>query len=290
VCAVLTQEQTEQLLDLHAKLGCIDFVVCRQLLGLSVSNKNPFCEWCVRSKLKRTKYPEEASTRASLPIYRLFTDLSGRKRPSLAGYQYFQLFVDDYSRKIWIYFLKLKSEADVIIDTHIKMVEREKYPLKVAFVRSDGAKELSSSSVKNIYKGEIQQQISAPHSQSQNGVAERYMGIVGNSSNAMMLRASMPQYDWPHAVNHATVLINGTTTKGINNNITPNEAYDGVKRKLNLDGVFGCLCFAKVFVKKKEDPKARRCVNLGFSTKCKAWIVRELARYFFQKPDGILFS
>ena len=134
----------------------------------------------------------------------------------------------------------------------------------------------ASSSVKNIYKGEIQQQISAPHSQSQNGVAERYMGIVGNSSNAMMLRASMPQYDWPHAVNHATVLINGTTTKGINNSITPNEAYDGVKRKLNLDGVFGCLCFAKVFVKKKEDPKARRCVNLGFSTKCKAWIVREL--------------
>jgi transposase InsO family protein len=279
---VLDEVDLRKLKDLHSQLGCVNYDVCRQLLGLPRSSKedeNPFCEWCVLAKQRRTVYPKEAATRAVFPIYRLFTDLSGIKRPSLAGYQYFQLIVDDCSRKVWLYLLKKKSEAAEVMSAHIKMVEREKYPLKVAFVRSDGAKELISTSIKEIYKGEIQTQISAPYSQSQNGVAERYMAIIGNCSMAMMLRASMPSYDWPFASSYAVWIVNFTPTKANNDGITPNEAYDGVKRKIVLKGVFGCLCFAKVFVRRKAEPKSRRCVFLGYSTKCKAWIVREVGSF-----------
>ena len=105
------------------------------MLGLPKSSKsspNPFCEWCCASKLKRTPYPKESATRASKPIYRMFTDLSGRKRKSLANFEYYELFVDDCTRKVWVYFLKTKAECPSVIGRHIKMVEREKAPLKVA--------------------------------------------------------------------------------------------------------------------------------------------------------------
>ena len=251
------------------------------MLGLPKSSKsspNPFCEWCCASKLKRTPYPKESATRASKPIYRMFTDLSGRKRKSLANFEYYELFVDDCTRKVWVYFLKTKAECPSVIGRHIKMVEREKAPLKVAFVRTDGAKEFTSTALEEVYKGEIQAELSAPHSQSQNGIVERYMGIVGNCSMAMLLRASSPNYDWVHSVNHAVVLINFTVTSSVNNGMSPNEAYDGVKRDslALLRGVFGCLCMAKVFVRRKSDVKASRCTYLGWSTRCKAYIVRKL--------------
>ena len=251
------------------------------MLGLPKSSKsspNPFCEWCCASKLKRTPYPKESVTRASQPIYRMFTDLSGRKRKSLANFEYYELFVDDCTRKVWVYFLKTKAECPSVIARHIKMVEREKAPLKVAFVRTDGAKEFTSTALEEVYKGEIQAELSAPHSQSQNGVVERYMGIVGNCSMAMLLRASSPSYDWVHAVNHAVVLINYTTTSSLNNGMSPNEAYDGIKRLVDalLRGVFGCLCMAKNFVRRKAEVKAIRCSYLGWSTRCKAFIVRKL--------------
>jgi hypothetical protein len=158
VCAVLDEVDLRKLKDLHSQLGCVNYDVCRQLLGLPRSTKedeNPFCEWCVLAKQRRTVYPKEleAATRAVFPIYRLFADFSRIKRPSLAGYQYFPLIVDDDS------------------------------------------------------------------------------------------------------------------------------AYDGVKRKIVLKGVFGRLCFAKVCVRRKAEPKSQRCVFLGYSTKCKAGIVREVGSF-----------
>jgi hypothetical protein len=211
----------------------------------------------------------------------MFTDLSGKKSRSLAGYYYYQLFLDDFSRKLWIYFLKKKSEAPAKIQRHINMVEREKAPLKVAFIRSDGAKELNSNHLRDeIYKGEIQQEISAPYSQAQNPV-ERYNGVIANSARCMMLRANSPKYDWPFACNHAVQLCNLTTSKVVNCDMSPQEAYDGLFRKIGwmLRGVYGCLVVAKVFIRGKEDPKGRNCSYLGLASMYKCFIVRDISSH-----------
>jgi hypothetical protein len=49
----------------------------------------------------------------------------------------------------------------------------------------------------------------------------------------------------------------------VNNDITPNETYDGVNREFQVEVIFGCLCYAKVFVRKKAEAKTRHCVYLG---------------------------
>ena len=213
-------------------------------------------------------------------IYRLHSDLSGIKVKSLQGYRYYMLFLDDHSRKVWCYLLLSRDEAQNKIKEHIKLVERQKSPLKVAFVRTDGAKELVSGELNKFYSDNgIHPELSAPYSQAQNGLSERYMLKLGEASQAMLAQAGCAQYDWPYAVSYATYLTNITPTKGVNNDITPNEAYDGVHREYKVEGIFGCLCYAKVFVRKKAEPKARRCTYLGCSSVDKAFIVRDVLSF-----------
>ena len=61
---------------------------------------------------KYTKLPFPASDNRSTCILDLIhTDVSGRmSHVSLGGYEYYVIFIDDYSRT-WIYFLKTKGEV-----------------------------------------------------------------------------------------------------------------------------------------------------------------------------------
>ena len=132
------------------------------------------CADCSVTKLKRSKVVSETVSRASLPIYRLHVDLSGRKKASLAGYRYYLLIVDDYSRKKWVFNLKAKSEAFQKVKEFVTMVERWKVPLKVAKLRTDGGGEFVSNEFQTYCREiGIGREVSAPYCQYQNGVVER---------------------------------------------------------------------------------------------------------------------
>ena len=45
--------------------------------------------------------------------------------PSITGNKYFLLFVDDFSRKMWGYFLKQKSDAFLVFQQFKALVEKE---------------------------------------------------------------------------------------------------------------------------------------------------------------------
>jgi hypothetical protein len=111
---------------------------------------------------------------------------------------------------------------------------------------------------------------------------------LGEAAQAMLAQAGCEQYDWPYAISYAAYLSNITPTKGLNNDITPNEAYDGVHREYKVEGIFGCLCYAKVFVRKKAEPKARRCTYLGTSSVYKAFIVRDVTS--FSESKKVFYS
>ena len=71
----------------------------------------PPCESCIIGKHKRNNFPL-ASHRAKDLLEIVHTDLCGpMQTSSLGGCYYFLAFIDDFSRKNWIYFLKQKSET-----------------------------------------------------------------------------------------------------------------------------------------------------------------------------------
>ena len=162
------------------------------------------CPECQLSKLNRKRAPAESITRADQALYRIHADLSGRKLSSLAGFRYYLLLTDDYSRYRWVRLLRQKSEAPNEIISFLRSVEREKPTLKVAFFRSDGGGEFDNKDLSAFLKEiGVTRETSAPYSQFQNGVAERSIGIIDDAARTLLCYAGAPVYDWCHAVEHA---------------------------------------------------------------------------------------
>ena len=70
-----------------------------------------FCEHCVFDKVTRVKFAKAVHETQNHLDY-IHSNLWGPSRvPSLGGTRYFLTLIDDYSRKVWIYFLKNKSET-----------------------------------------------------------------------------------------------------------------------------------------------------------------------------------
>jgi len=82
------------------------------VIGLpTISEKFCNCEVCVLSKHKRDSFPSSTS-RAKEPLALVHTDICGPMQTlSIGGSFYFLTFIDDFSRKIWVYFLKNKSDT-----------------------------------------------------------------------------------------------------------------------------------------------------------------------------------
>ena len=70
-----------------------------------------FCEKYVFGKAKRQKFSMgKQETKQTLDY--IHSDLWGPSQvPSLGGARYFVSFIDDFSRKVWVYVLKHKNEA-----------------------------------------------------------------------------------------------------------------------------------------------------------------------------------
>jgi hypothetical protein len=70
------------------------------------------CEGCVLGKHPQEKFDKGKSQRASAPLDMIHNDLMGPfLHPSINKVRFVLIFVDDFSRFTWIYFLKQKSEA-----------------------------------------------------------------------------------------------------------------------------------------------------------------------------------
>src|SRR5258706_1716510 len=83
------------------------------------------CQPCLLSKSVHHS-PKPSLTRATKPLERIFSDLSGKAPiPSLGGSLYYISFIDDFTRFAWIYFLKEKSQAVAAIKDFINMVENQ---------------------------------------------------------------------------------------------------------------------------------------------------------------------
>ena len=70
------------------------------------------CESCVFGKQKRVSFKKAGRTPKTTKLELVHTDVWGPVPVSLVGEKcYFVTFIDDHSRKVWVYFLRQKSEV-----------------------------------------------------------------------------------------------------------------------------------------------------------------------------------
>ena len=141
----------------HLRLGHLNFGGLRLLAkknmvkGLPfVQHLDQFCEGCIFGKHSRRSFPQESFSRAKEPLELVHTDLCGPIKPSSFGNNnYFLLFIDDFSRKTWVYFVKEKSEVFGVFKRFKAFVERESgYYIKA--LRSDRGGEFTSKEFRDF--------------------------------------------------------------------------------------------------------------------------------------------
>jgi transposase InsO family protein len=105
--------------------GLRDLVKKQSVQGLSnLEFEKKFYEGCVIEKQTRRSFGK-SQYQAKRPFELIHTDICRPITPgSFSGKRYFITFIDDFSRKCWVYFLKEKSEAFEIFKKFKVMVEK----------------------------------------------------------------------------------------------------------------------------------------------------------------------
>lgn len=279
-CAYATQADVGTSKLWHERFGHVSITTLQDMQkgGLVVdlpalTDSQDVCEACMKGKQHRHPFPKEGGSRAKSPLQLVHADLCGKMQTmALGGSFYFFTLIDDYSRKIWVYFLKEKSHAFGKFKEWHAMVEAETGAKLIKF-RTDGGGEFVSNENNAYYKEHgIQRQITNAHTPQQNGVAERKNRVIVEMARSMLQGSSLPNSFWAEAVNTAVYILNRCATKAVKDK-TPLEAYSGIKPSVAHFKVFGCECYAHVPKenRRKLDPKSRKCIFLGYDMETKGY-------------------
>jgi hypothetical protein len=149
------------------------------------------CSICPLAKLTRKPFPL-STTRSESCFDLIHIDIwGGYHVPSYSGAQYFLTIVDDHSRSTWVYLMKHKSEARILLIHFIYLVENQ-FGKNVKVVRSDNGPEFKISQFYSS-KGIIHQ-TSCVNTPQQNGVAERKHRHLLNVARALFFQATLPKH------------------------------------------------------------------------------------------------
>lgn len=278
VCFQTTSEDSTQLW--HCRYGHLNFKGLRTLLYRKMVRGLPLleapskvCTDCMAGKQHREAIPKKSLWRASKRLQLVHADICGPIKPeSNSSKRYLITFIDDYSRKTWVYFLSEKSEAFVMFKKYKSLVEKETGEV-ICCLRTDRGGEFTSLEFNNFCSTNgISRQLTTAYTPQQNGVAERKNRTIMNMVRSMLSEKEVPKEFWPEAVNWSIYVLNRSPTLAVKD-VTPEEAWSGIKPSVNHFRVFGCVAHVHVpdSRRTKLDSKSFRCVLLGVSEESKAY-------------------
>jgi len=105
---------------------------------------------------------------------------------SLGGYLYYAIFVDDFSCKTWIYFLKKKDEVFKWFRSFKALVENQTGK-KIKILRTDNGTEYESNEFNDYYRETgIKTETTTTYTPEKNGVVERKNQTLIDATRAML--------------------------------------------------------------------------------------------------------
>jgi transposase InsO family protein len=126
---------------------------------------------------------------------------------SMSGYVYYVSFIDDYSRKTWVYVLKSKDEVFNKFKEFKALIENLS-ERKIKILRSNNGEEYTSKEFVNFYRDVgIKREITTPYNPRQNGVAERNNKTIIKVVKTMIHDQDLPMCLWEEVMTTVYVRI-----------------------------------------------------------------------------------
>ena len=220
------------------------------------------CRVCALSLLPRKSNKSNTRTPATRKFEIVSTDLVQLNHRSVkGGCKWAAVYVDHFSRYRWVYGIARKSHA---VHTLEAFLEDEVHPrgATLGTLMSDNGGEFISRKYKRVVRLEhAALRFSAPHTQSQNGIAERAIKDLTGKTRCLLRDGRKPASWWLWAMKTACYLSNRTPTKGLPHKTqTPVQALDGTKPDLSHLQPWGCDMYMVI-------PKPQRDGKLGDVTR-----------------------
>lgn len=252
------------------KNGAVEGISYTELANIDKSS----CTICCEGKQARLPFqPSTTKTEDLLEV--IHADVCGQmENLSIGGSRYYVLFVDDYSKMAFVYFMKMKSEVFKYFIEFQSMVEKQK-DRKIKILRTDNGGEFCSREFEKYLKeqGIVHQKTNA-YTPQQNGLCERMNRSVVEKARCLLFDADLNKKFWAEAVNTSVYLRNRSVVTGLNDK-TPYEVWTGEKPNLSHLRVFGSAVMVHVPKEKrlKWDRKSRKLILVGYSENVKGYRV-----------------
>ena len=230
------------------------------------------CEHCIMGKSHRLKFPKGKHTTKGILDY-VHSDLWGSPKVpfSLGKAQYFLSLIDDYSRKVWLYFIRTKDEAFSKFLEWKSLIENQTNR-KIKRLRTDNGLEFCNN-VFDSYCAEngIFRHRTCIITPQQNGLAERMNRTIMNKVRCMLSESGMPKIFWAEAAATACYVINRSPSVALDFKV-PNQIWSDTSPSYDHLKPFGCLAYVHV-TQGKLEPRAKKGYFLSYPLGVKGYKV-----------------
>ena len=164
------------------------------------------CRGCALGKYTKASFPSNDNMEAGI-LDLIQLDVCGpMSTVSLTRHEYYVSFIDDYSRKTWIYFLKTKNEVFGKFQEFKALVENQ-MGKKIKVLRYDNGSEYTDHEFEDFCtQYGIHRHLTIPYNPQQNRVAERKNRAIFGAARAMLHDQDLSLFMWTEACRTAVYL------------------------------------------------------------------------------------
>ena len=216
---------TATMSEWHQRLSHVHFRAIlkleqQKILKIKGRKTLAFCDICRQAKQRR-QISKDPASRATKILARIHIVIAGggatlnckdeQAPPGIENTRYFLLITDDATRYRWFFTLRTTDEAIPTFQWWIKHIKNQGFS-PPAFVRSD--REFFTDMVKELCQicGLVLEPTTAD-STWQNGVSERGIQPLLQSTRAMIYDSGLPRWLWPQALETAVYHLNRLPTQ-----------------------------------------------------------------------------
>lgn len=261
----------------HTSIRNLKVLVEKGILDRKKISDLEFCESCVMGKNKRLKFNIGKHNSKEVLRY-VHSDLWGSPNVhlSLSRKQYFLSMIDDFSRKVWVYFLATKDEAFSKFCEWKGLVENQVNE-KVKCLRTDNGLEFCNIAFNDFCKQHgIERHRTCSYTPQQSGVAERMNRTIMEKVRCLLDESGLEEKFWAEAVATSVYIINRTPSSAIDFNI-PEELWLGRTPGYDHLRRFGTVVYVHINQGKLK-PRALKGVFIGYPSGVKdykVWLIEE---------------
>jgi hypothetical protein len=184
---------------------------------------------------------------------------------------YYVIFIDNYSRKTWLYFLKTKDEVFNKFQEFKAEIENLKRK-KIKNLRTDNGGEYTSKEFVVFFKStRIRRELTVPHNPQQNGVAERNNRSIEETMKELMNDQGLSMYLWGEA-SMTTIYVQNISPHHILKDMIPEESFSRKKPNVEHLRIFGFSVYIHIPKDKRKnlEPSGKKAIFVGYSESSKA--------------------